>query len=147
MPDILHRVGVVSTPDAVYAALTTIDGLAGWWTRDATGHAATAGGVIHFDSIPGGLDLKVLDASPGRLVRWEVTEGPKEWIGTRIGFELSQSGEYTVVLFKHAGWQEPVEFMHHCSTKWAIYLFSLKKLIETGKGNPAPHDYRISDWH
>jgi hypothetical protein len=35
------------------------------------------------------------------------------------------------VLFKHQGWKEPVEFMHHCSTKWAVFLLSLKSLLET----------------
>ncbi len=34
--------------------------------------------------------------------------------------------------------------MHHCSTKWATYLMSLKALLETEKGDPAPNDYRIS---
>jgi hypothetical protein len=24
---------------------------------------------------------------------------------------------------------------------------SLKKLVETGKGDPAPHDVKISNWH
>ena len=28
--------------------------------------------------------------------------------------------------------------MHHCSTKWAIYLMSLKSLVETGNGPPTP---------
>jgi hypothetical protein len=40
-----------------------------------------------------------------------------------------------------------VEFVYHCSTKWAIYLMSLKQLVETGKGEPAPHDVQISNWH
>jgi hypothetical protein len=34
--------------------------------------------------------------------------------------------------------------MHHCSTKWAIYLMSLKSLVETGKGTPNPNDPHIS---
>ena len=38
MPDILHRVGVLTpTPEKVYEALTTVDGLAGWWTQDTRG--------------------------------------------------------------------------------------------------------------
>ena len=45
------------------------------------------------------------------------------------------------------GWKEPVEFMHHCSTKWATYLMSLKSLVETGKGEPNPNDVNVSgDW-
>ena len=34
------------------------------------------------------------------------------------------------MLFAHQGWAEPVEFMHHCSTKWGTYLMSLKGLLE-----------------
>jgi hypothetical protein len=51
-------------------------------------------------------------------VLWQVVDGPKEWIATKISFDLRQEGDWTIVLFKHQGWKEPVEFMHHCSTKW-----------------------------
>ncbi|WP_225850412.1 SRPBCC domain-containing protein [Streptomyces sp. HPF1205] len=146
MVDILHRIGVVSAPEDVYRALTTVDGLAGWWTRDTDGNGG-AGGVLRFRFEPGGFDMKVLEARPARHVLWEVVDGPEEWVGTRVGFELRQEGDFTIVMFRHEGWREPVEFMHHCSTKWATFLMSLKRLVETGKGEPAPHDVRISDWH
>ncbi|GAA0579707.1 hypothetical protein GCM10009546_47700 [Actinomadura livida] len=36
MVDILHRIGIEgATPDEVYQALTTVEGLAGWWTAAA----------------------------------------------------------------------------------------------------------------
>ncbi|MBO4254463.1 SRPBCC family protein [Streptomyces griseorubiginosus] len=146
MVDILHRIGVTSSPDEVYAALTTIDGLANWWTQDTDGDPET-GGVVRFRFEPGGFDIKVLEARPRELVRWEVVDGPEEWVGTHIRFDLKQEGGYTIVLFRHEGWREPVEFMYHCSTKWATFLMSLKKLVETGKGDPAPQDVRISNWH
>ena len=150
MVDILHRIGVTSSPDDVYAALTTTDGLAGWWTEDTKGDG-DVGGVIRFRfenaPAPGGFDMKVLETRPAELVRWEVLDGPEEWIGTQIHFELKQEDDFTIVLFRHEGWKEPVEFMHHCSTKWATFLMSLKKLVETGKGEPAPNDVKISNWH
>ncbi|WP_410565857.1 SRPBCC family protein [Amycolatopsis sp. cmx-4-61] len=145
--DILHRIGVHNaTPDNVYTALTTIDGLAGWWTEKTEGETGI-GGVIGFRFIPGGFDMKVLELDPGRLVRWEVVDGPPEWIGTTIRWDLEQRDDYTIVLFKHEGWREAGEFMHHCSTKWASYLLSLKQLVETGEGAPSPRDVQISDWH
>jgi hypothetical protein len=61
--------------------------------------------------------------------------------------DLRQDGVYTIVLFEHRGWAEPVEFMNHCSTKWAVFLLSLKQLLETGHGSPDPDDVPISDWH
>ena len=51
------------------------------------------------------------------------------------------------MLFRHAGWKAPVEFMHHCSTKWAVFLLSLKALVETGKGRPFPDDVKVADWN
>ena len=37
MAEIIHRVGIRAGPDKVFKALSTIDGLAGWWTEDTSG--------------------------------------------------------------------------------------------------------------
>ena len=147
MSDIQHRVGVISpSTDGVYSALTTIDGLARWWTTDTSGDASL-GGKIEFRFPPGGFDMEVTELEPGGLVRWRVVDGPPEWIDTTVEFRLSRSGDYTIINFAHRGWAEPVEFMSHCTTKWASYLLSLKQLVETGEGAPSPDDVQISDWH
>ncbi len=146
MPDILHKVGIKSSsPGAVYQALTTLDGLSAWWTTDTQGES-TVGGVLQFRFGDGGFDMKVLELDPGKRVLWQVIDGPEEWIGTRISFDLAQRGDWTTVLFKHAGWKEPVEFMHHCSTKWGVFLLSLKALLETGKGSPWPNEIKLDSW-
>jgi uncharacterized protein YndB with AHSA1/START domain len=150
MVDILHRVGVKSSTEQVYKALATRDGVAGWWATNTKGESKV-GGMLKFtfteeDRQLGSFDMKVLELQPAKHVLWQVIEGPAEWIGTKISFDLKQQGEYCLVLFKHAGWKEQVEFMHHCSTKWAIYLMSLKSLVETKKGSPNPHDVRVGDF-
>lgn len=91
--------------------------------------------------------MKVTDLHPPTRVLWEVVDGPEEWIGTRISWDLRREGDYTIVLFQHLDWKEPVEMMYHCSTKWAIFLMSLKSLIETGKGVPDPDDVKIDNWN
>jgi uncharacterized protein YndB with AHSA1/START domain len=146
MMDVLHRVGIKSALYDVYTALTTRNGLAAWWTTDTQGESAS-GGVIQFRFPEGGFDMKVLELRPAERVLWEVVEGPQEWIGTTVSFDLKQEGDYTIILFKHQGWREPVEFMYHCSTKWATFLLSLKSLLETGKGAPSPNDVRIDNWN
>ena len=146
MPDILHRVGIKSSLDDVYTALTTREGLAAWWTNNTQGES-TVGGVLQFRFDAGGFDMKVLELQPARRVLWQVVDGPEEWLGTRIGWDLKQESDYSIILFKHEGWKEPVEFMHHCSTKWAVFLMSLKSLLETGKGSPEPHDVKIDNWN
>ncbi len=146
MPDILHRVGIKSSPAGVYKALATRAGLAEWWTNDTQGESKT-GDVLKFRfGGHGGFDMKVLQLHPAEHVQWQVVEGPPEWMGTKISFDLKREDDFTVVLFKHEGWKEPVEFMHHCSTKWGVFLMSLKSLVETGRGAPYPNDVRIDNW-
>jgi uncharacterized protein YndB with AHSA1/START domain len=151
MVDIVHRVGIKAPLDQVYRALATREGVAGWWTTDTQGDSKI-GGILKTvftagGKVLGGFDLKVLELDPGKRVLWQVVEGPAEWIGTKIAFDLKQEDDFSIVLFKHEGWKEPVEFMYHCSTKWAIFLLSLKSLVETGKGKPSPDDVQISNWH
>jgi len=148
MADILHRVGIKSSSDDVYKALATREGLAAWWTNNTQGESKV-GGALKFrfsvgGSEIGGFDMKVLELQPAKRVLWQVVDGPQEWIGTKISFVLKQAGNHAIVLFNHQDWKEPVEFMHHCSTKWAIYLMSLKSLVETRKGSPNPNDTHIS---
>jgi uncharacterized protein YndB with AHSA1/START domain len=151
MADILHRVGIKASSEKVFKALATRDGLAGWWTT-LTQWDGKLGSTIKFRFSEngreiGGCDVKVAELRPAERVLWRVTEGPSEWVGTKVSFELKQEGDYAIVLFKHLDWKEPVEFMHHCSTKWAVFLISLKELVETGKGTPNPDDPQISNWH
>ncbi|MFZ0424424.1 MAG: SRPBCC domain-containing protein [Xanthobacteraceae bacterium] len=146
MVDILHKVGIRSAAtDDVYNALTTPEGLSAWWTSDTQGDSKI-GGVLQFRFGNGGFDMKVLELEPAKRVLWQVVDGPQEWLGTTISFDLKQQGDWTVVLFKHQGWKEPVEFMHHCSTKWAVFLLSLKSLLETGKGRPWPNEIKLDSW-
>jgi hypothetical protein len=70
-----------------------------------------------------------------------------EWLGTKIRLDLREQGDFTILLFRHEGWREPVEFMYHCSTKRAPFLMSLKELVEQGRGRHSPDDVRIGDWH
>lgn len=147
MADILHKIGIKSlSPDGAYKALTTREGLSAWWTSNTQGESKV-GGVLQFRfGELGFFNMKILALDPAKRLLWEVIDGPAEWIGTKISWELKQEGDFTTILLKHQGWREPVEFMHHCSTKWASYLMSLKSLIETGQGAPYPNDIKIINY-
>lgn len=152
MFNIIHRVGIKAPLSNVYAALATVEGLAGWWTTHTAG-VSEVGGTILFEFVAhsgerfGGMGMQVLALMPCEEVRWRCIEGPEEWLGTDIVFNLSQEGDYTIVRFSHENWREAVEFTAHCSTKWATFLLSLKDLLETGKGRPAPNDIKIDNWN
>ena len=138
MPDILHRVGIHATPEKVFKALSTIDGLRRWWVTDATGETKK-GGLIDF----GFCEMQVLESRPKKLVHWKCIRGPKAWIGTEVIFQLKWKDKQTFIIFTHANWKKPVEFMHHCSTKWAVFLLSLRDWVERSEGRPYPYDMKI----
>ena len=143
MSDIRHRVGIAASPHEVYEKLATIEGLASWWTRDVTGDTRV-GGRLGFNFGPDrDITMEVVEPSATDHVGWRCVGGPDEWLGTTLTFHLEPAADETVLLFAHAGWREPVEFMHHCSTKWAVFLLSLREFVERGAGHPAPRDVKI----
>ncbi|GAA1856631.1 SRPBCC domain-containing protein [Myceligenerans crystallogenes] len=153
MTDILHRIGAQAPLEKVYEAIATPAGVAAWWTQQTTGEGTVGSDLdTEFRTLEGelvgtiGMRVAELDPAAG-VVDWLVTDGPEEWNGTHIRFELHEDEDWTIVMFRHTGWAEPVEFLHHCSTKWASFLLSLKKYVETGEGEPSPRDVRISNWH
>jgi hypothetical protein len=93
------------------------------------------------------MDYEVTQLEPNQEVRWRFTDGPPEWIGTEATFQLTEDDDMTILVFGHRNWKEPVEFMAHCSMKWAVFLMSLRELVETGKGKPAPEDVKIDNWN
>ncbi|BBB30204.1 SRPBCC family protein [Neptunomonas japonica] len=143
MADINHRVGIKSSPEAIYEALTTDAGLATWWTNDVSG-AGDVGSIIEFRFNGGGPDFVVKELIPNKTVGWQHSGSvPDSWVGTEISFQIDTGQEQTFVRFTHSGWKEPSDFMAHCSTKWAVFLISLKDSLELGVGKPFPNDVQI----
>ncbi len=151
MTDIVHRIGIRAPVADVYRAIATVDGVAGWWSEETSGESSVGKEItVRFerDGVEiSRMDLEVITLSPDDEVRWRVTAGPPEWIGTDVTFELSQQDEYTILLFGHRDWKEAVEFTAHCSMKWATFLLSLRELVETGRGRPSPVDLKIDNWN
>lgn len=143
MVDINHRIGIKASPEQVYEALTTNEGLAKWWTSDTTG-AGGIGSIIKFRFNGGGPDFTVTMLVPNQTVCWQhLGNIPESWIDTEISFDLDTADEQTFVRFSHSNWKESSDFMAHCNTKWAVFLLSLKEMLETGKGKPFPNDIQI----
>jgi len=152
MVDIIHRIGIKAPISKVYAALSTAEGVAGWWTKETTGESKPGGTIKVIFRSPNGdekgkMEFEPLKLNPNQEVHWRFKSGPAEWIGTDVTFKLSQDGDATLVVFGHRNWREAVEFMAHCSMKWATFLLSLKEFVETGRGKPSPDDLKIDNWN
>ncbi len=143
MAEIRHRVGIKGSAAEIYAMLTTDAGLSRWWTTDTRG-AGEAGSVIHFVFGNDGPCFEVIELEPDRRVRWShYGDMPAEWRGTEVLFELDPREDQTFVNFRHSNWADAGDFLGHCSTKWGVFMLSLKSCIETGRGQPYPDDVHI----
>ncbi len=144
MTIIYHQVGIRAPADKVYKALSTLEGLSSWWST-ATGSCEIGGNItFHFDDLTA--KMKVEASMEDKLVQWRCIVEEGEWKHTLITFGLIDDDEHnqTLVNFTHAEWEEITDLFAHCSTKWAMFLLSLKDYVETGKGRPYPHDIQIS---
>jgi uncharacterized protein YndB with AHSA1/START domain len=145
MPDIRHRVAISAPLESVYEAVATTEGISEWWTRDGVRGESSEGSKVefYFGSPDPAAVMEVTRLDPGGHVHWNCIEGADEWVGTNLSFDLTQNDGQTVVLFAHADWRDPSEFMAHCSARWAYFLLSLKSLLETGTGTPFPEDLKF----
>jgi uncharacterized protein YndB with AHSA1/START domain len=138
-----HRVEVEASPEALFDALSTQDGLACWWTPMVETEA-TVGSIIkfRFGDGKGGADMRIDELVPGKRVAWTCVEGP--WPEMRFVFSIEAHERGAVLLFDHEGWPEVGDFYRHCNTKWGYFLASsLKPYLESGTGAPHPQDPSI----
>ena len=137
MRTIIHAVHVHVPPAKVYRALTTRDGLSGWWTTQVSLDEGV-GGVIRFtfhgDFHPR-MEQTALEA--GRLVRWQCVGGHDNWQGDEFAFELEERSGETFLLFTQQYARELSDETYGTyNFNWGYYLNSLKQLCEKGEGTP-----------
>jgi len=141
MKNIWHRLAIKATPEEVYRAVTTQEGLAGWWTPDTIAKPET-GSIARFAFGPEYFkEMEVTALEPGKHVQWRCIKAYEEWVGTTITFDIEPHKNGAVLFFHHDGWKEYTQGFAACSYDWAMFLRSLRILCETGKGLPYPDQY------
>jgi uncharacterized protein YndB with AHSA1/START domain len=162
MPNIHQAVLIGSSPEEVYHAITTQEGLSGWWTPDARATAAL-NSIGHFPFGPTYFkEMKVTELKQHELVKWECIKGADEWVGTSLSFQLLPGDKKTLLntqpelqgqieqqsnvtgtllIFHHDNWSAYTLMFAECSYTWGQFLRSLKLLCETGKGRPWPSQH------
>ncbi|MCD6010967.1 MAG: activator of ATPase [Flavipsychrobacter sp.] len=130
---IKHLFHINASKEQVFKAISTIDGLANWWTSQTTGNAGQ-GGVIQFRFVGEGPDMKVTEVNPNDKVSWECVASQHGWVGHKFHFLLDENEGKTRVRFSHDGWSEQDDFYAICSMSWGRYMESLRQLCQTGKG-------------
>ena len=139
--DFTSVTAIAAEPEAVLAALTTPEGVAGWWGT-TSGSAGAVGDVLEVGfGTSRVITLDVAALEPGRI-EWFVERAPytPEWDGTRIVFELAPAGDGTELRFRHVGLTPRFECYEMCHAGWTHYLASLVAYTERGVGDPYRED-------
>lgn len=135
---IYHRLLIEAPVEKVFEAISTQEGLAGWWTPD-TQAKPQVGSMLRFGFGPDYYkEMEVTELKPYSSVKWLCLKAYEEWIDTTLTFELEPHAKGSVLLFHHDGWAAYTQEFASCSYAWALFFRSLKFLCETGKGFPYP---------
>ena len=137
MKKIVHVFDVEVPREKVFAALTTQQGLASWWTTDVSVENGTAPKIkFHFvgDFNP---YMEVTQLEPDQAVKWKCVAGHDNWLANTFSFTLKDSGTNTKVIFTQDYARELSDDDYGSyNFNWGYYLESLRSYCETGQGKP-----------
>jgi uncharacterized protein YndB with AHSA1/START domain len=139
MADMHHLVTVEKAEaTAAFAALSTQDGITGWWTSRASVPGAKVGDVLKmsFPDAPFTWDMRIDQADEPVRLEWECVGGPPGWETTRVLWCLEQTGTDVVVRLSHEGFAAVDDMFRIVTVGWAQMLLSLKAYLETGARKP-----------
>jgi len=134
---------VDQSPKEVFDAVNDVRG---WWSSSLEGKSEKPGDVFTFRYEDVHVSKqKLVEVVPEKRVVWLVldaslnfTEDKDEWTGTKVVFDIARTGGKTELRFTHQGLVPSFQCFDACSEGWGFFIDkSLKKLITTGKGQPA----------
>jgi uncharacterized protein YndB with AHSA1/START domain len=131
---------ISASSEIVYEALTTNDGIAGWWSGKVQGvHAEGSTFRLEFDGPGHVIEMRVDELRDGKQVVWTCLAHNvfTEWPSTKVNFALSTESDGSCKLsFEHVGLKPACDCYGDCSRGWDHFLSSLKSYCETGVGAP-----------
>ncbi|MFZ1687740.1 MAG: SRPBCC domain-containing protein [Flavobacteriales bacterium] len=141
MPNILHDFHILAPPNKVFDAISGPEGIDSWWSLQCSGTPVVGAGYRLFFGEPWDWRARVSRCEPNVAFEWEMTQAMDDWIGTKVGFELSPTEEGTKVRFHHSGWAEESEHFRISSYCWGTLLRLLKVYVE--RAEVMPHADRL----
>ena len=138
MKEVRHTFHIDSTFDKVFNALSTIEGLSGWWTKNTTG-SCMVGDTITFTFGQFSMSKTVTKSKKNELVQWKCSGDNPDWKDTIIEFRFSENDNKVKIEFSHTGFSESYKGLPHINFTWGRFMVSLRDLCEKGEGDPYIH--------
>jgi uncharacterized protein YndB with AHSA1/START domain len=138
MPAIVKELTIAAAPESVFNALIKADEIAHWWTNDLT-VKPEVGSLAEFRFTRWGagvLQFEVAELDQDEKVHWISRQGPPQWAGTSVTWQLTPVQNGTTLVFTHDGFAQVDGVYESTRGNWNYFLDSLKSYLETGKGTP-----------
>ena len=135
---LVHQLNVKATPETIYKAISTTQGLGAFWTSESKAEPKV-GSIASFGFGGPTQRMRVDELVPGKRIKWTGLADFPNWGDTTVSWDISptESGE-TSVTFRHANWPETVsqDDLGSINYTWGLIVERLKQYAETGKANP-----------
>lgn len=141
--DIKHNLNLNASAETIYKAVSTQQGINGWWSKDCSvGETEGGDSLLKFDKQGTIVEMgfKTESLVPNKTVIWECTQnGNPAWLGTKIKTQITELENGCEVVFSHANFdekwkgQDPFEMTKQ---GWEHFVNSLRTYCEDGQGQP-----------
>ena len=144
MKSTTHFIGAKTNKGDMYDAITRPEMLQQWWASSAEGDVKP--GATLFLTFA---DLTILkfrydEMIPDRRLFLTCYDSFKSWNNTQLVFEIEQKDKQVFLTHTHQNIpNDDVESLVYFTSKWTVYLLSLKQFLETGKGTPYPYEPKL----
>ena len=137
MSAIVEELTIEAAPQRVWGAITQQDEIVQWWAYQARVKPEVGSlGEFRFRQGAFVMQFEVAELDQDEKVHWISRQGPPQWAGTSVTWQLTPIHNGTKLVFTHEGFAQVDEAYAQTRGNWAYFLDSLKSYLETGKGTP-----------
>lgn len=131
MAEMFHQVEIDTTPEKVYEAITTEEGLRSWWTADCIAEPLK-GSIAQFGFNHRAVvfRMRIEELSPHRRIVWKCIGDFEAWNDTVLSWAISPQGSVTVLHLTHGMWRSTTGWFAPCNSTWGELMYRLKGYLE-----------------
>lgn len=127
-----HAIKIQATPEQIYQALTTIDGLAAWHYGQISGEVAVGKEMYLNADRDLRFGWKTTEMELNRHIQQICVQGPGNSIGKQLEFVITADDPQTTKVFlTHGPWEVGDDHLPYCNTHWGGVLYRLKVYVES----------------
>jgi uncharacterized protein YndB with AHSA1/START domain len=144
MKKTIHFIGAKCTKEDMFNAISKPSELGKWWATSAKG-TVELGETLHltFNNLTT-LKFRYDEIVPNEKLVLTCYDSFKSWDKTQLIFEVEEKDNQVFLTQTHQNINsQDTESLTYFSSKWTVYLLSLKQYLETGIGTPYPNETKL----